>query len=209
MRAKSGRVSDAIRTQRAWLARATASVYDQRMRSFAVLCRLSALALAALLVACASPKQLPVEPPAAEAAAPATPEAAEPEAPPRIVGRLHAEPIEHIDSTQRVHIESAQRCGPRITRSLPPPSTLGRMAGWVGLGGPSEGEVPAPDFHTEVVCTDTAVRRYAPAAYRVTYHVGAEAHSVDVPERPGRTIEVDETGQPAPVPLPAATPRQP
>lgn len=208
------RVSDATQALCPSLAHDTASVYDRRMRSFAVvLCRLGALALAALLVACASPKKTPTEPPAAEAAAPATAEAAEPAVPPRAVGALHPEPIERIDSTQRVRTESAQRCGPRITRSLPPPSTLGRMAGWVGLGGPSEGEVPAPDFHTEVVCTDTAVRRYEPAAYRVTFHVGAEAHSVDVPARPGRTIEVDETGQPAPTrvpgPVPATTPRQP
>ena len=175
------------------------------MRSFAALCRLSALTLAALLMACAGAPRVPAKPPAAaEAPAPAA-EAAGPEAPPRIVGPLHAEPLERIDSTQRVRTDNAPRCGPRITRSLPPPSTLGRVAGWVGLGGPSEGEVPAPDFHTEVVCTDTAVRRYEPAAYRATYHVGAEAHSVDVPEQPGRTIEVDETGQPAP----AAAPRGP
>lgn len=170
------------------------------MRSLAAFCRLSALASAALLLACASPKPPPAAPPAAEAEAPAPAEATEPAPAPQAVGALHAEPIERIDSTQRVRTESAQRCGPRITRSLPPPSSLGRMAGWVGLGGPSEGEVPAPDFHTEVVCTDAAVRRYDPAAYRVTYHVGSEAHSVDVPERPGRTIEVDETGQPAPAP---------
>lgn len=176
------------------------------MRSLAVvLCRLSVLALAALLVACAGPKKTSAEPPAAKAAAPATAEAAEPATPPRIVGALHPEPVARIDSTQRVRTDNVPRCGPRITRSLPPPSTLGRMAGWVGLGGPSEGEVPAPDFHSEVVCTDTAVRRYEPAAYRATYHVGAEAHSVDVPERPGRTIEVDETGQPAR----AAAPRRP
>lgn len=166
--------------------------------------RLGALALAALLAACAGTKHAPApQAPVAKAEAPAEGEApaATPIPPdPQPVGALRAVPVERIDSTQRVRVESAQRCGPRITRSLPPPSTLGRMAGWIGLGGPSEGEAPAPDFHTEVVCTDVAVRQYAPARYRATYHVGEEAHSVDVPARPGATIEVDEAGLPPPMP---------
>jgi hypothetical protein len=167
------------------------------MRSVSLLRRLSAVGLAALLVACAGAKRSPA---AAAAAAPAGAEAAESASTPQAIGALHPVAVERTDSTQRVRTSSAKRCGPRITRSLPPPSTFGRMAGWVGLGGPSEGEVPAPDFHTEVACTDAAVRRYEPAHYRVTYAVGAETYSVDVPERPGTTIAVDEADLPPPAP---------
>ena len=172
---------------------------------------MSAMALALLLTACASSKPAPVAAPAAPAAeAPAPAEAAAPaQEPPAQVGALHPVPVERIDSTQRVRIEKGQRCGPRITHTLPPPSTMGRMAGWIGLGGPSAGELPAPDFQTEVVCQDMAVRQYEPAQYRATYHVGEEAHTVDVPQRPGLTIQVDEAGLPPGAPHPpTAAPAQ-
>ncbi|RYF82967.1 MAG: hypothetical protein EOO29_05180 [Comamonadaceae bacterium] len=167
---------------------------------------LSAVALVLLLTACASSKRPPVAAvpaPAAEAAAPAAAPAPASE-PAAQVGALHPVAVERIDSTQRVRIEKGQRCGPRITRTLPPPSTMGRMAGWIGLGGPSAGELPAPDFQTEVVCQDMAVRHYEPAQYRATYHVGQEAHTVDVPQRPGLTIQVDEAGLPPGAPRPPA-----
>lgn len=185
------------------------------MRSAPDLCRarlLGAVALALLLTACAGTKPVPVAAPpapAAEAAAPAETAAPAQESPAQ-VGALHPVPVERIDSTQRVRIEKGQRCGPRITRTLPPPSTMGRMAGWIGLGGPSAGELPAPDFQTEVVCQDMAVRQYEPAQYRATYHVGQEAHTVDVPQRPGLTIQIDEAGLPPGAPRPpAAAPVEP
>lgn len=161
------------------------------------------MALLLLLSACASHKAPLPEAPAPDDAAPPAAAQPAPAALPAPVGELRRVPIERVDSTQRVRIESGQRCGPRITRSLPPPSTFGRMAGWVGLGGPSAGELPAPDFRTEVVCQDMAVPQYERAQYRATYHVGEEAHSVDVPERPARTIEVDEAGVPPPSAEPA------
>lgn len=115
------------------------------------------------------------------------------EAAPALAPTVMPHAVERIDSTRTVQVRPRERCGESIAQTLTPPSTLGRMAGWIGLGGPSEGELPAPEFRTETRCTPGATRVYEAAHYRVEYRVGDEHFSANVGQRPGATVQVDDT----------------
>lgn len=192
------------------LASRMASDYDSRMRYVdagqlpkPTRSGRCALAVALAVMGIAGCAKAPIHGKAATAQAThATPAAVEgteatPPAPVAVAATTH--PVTHrvavdrIDSSRVVQVQGRERCGERITTTLTPPSAFGRMASWVGLGGPSEGEVPAPDFRTEVQCTHGAERNYAPAQYRVEFRDGNESFLVNVGQRPGATVEVDDT----------------